>query len=450
MVNTLSHVSDMDMGSTSKNKIEQGHIFVTLLILLWGLILIFVGSQYTREKQYKVDILNSNLQQLNCHLADVLDIVGSPEELYKLNADRFEGLHVELIDKNGEIYYNSHPQYQDKGEDIEQAMESGAGYWIDDANPSGESYFYSSTDCDSLIVRTSLPYHITISEVLGGSQAFLFIAIVISLIISYIGYVTSKLYAQVKQSTIDLKREHALHEHEIQEKTRIKRQLSNNINHELKTPICSILGYLDMIMSNSNLTQEQILTFAGKSYDQAQRLRHLMGDLSTITRIDEASAMIECESVDVTRLVADIVDDVCPQAMNNSIAVVNNLPEGVVIEGNSSLLYSIFRNLVDNAIAYSGGRSVWVDLTHEDSSQYIFAVRDNGIGIERKHLDYIFERFYRVDKGRSRKHGGTGLGLSIVKNAVLFHGGSIEARIAQKGGAEFHFSLQKLVIDREA
>ncbi len=441
----------MAMDSTSNTKIEQGHIFVTLLILLWGLILIFVGSQYTREKQYKVDILNSNLQQLNCHLADVLDIVGSPEELYELNADRFEGLHVELLDKNGEIYYNSHPQFQDIGEDIELAITNGSGYWIDENNPSGESYFFSSTDCDSLIVRTSLPYHITITEVLGGSQTFLFIAIIISIIISYIGYVASKLYAQVKQSTIDLKREHALREHEIQEKNRIKRQLSNNINHELKTPICSILGYLDMIMHNtSNLSQEQILAFAGKSYDQAQRLRQLMSDLSTITRIDEASAMIECEPVDVTRLVADIVDDVCPQAMNNSIAVVNNLPAGVVVEGNSSLLYSIFRNLVDNAIAYSGGRSVWIDLTHEDSSRYIFAVRDNGIGIERKHLDYIFERFYRVDKGRSRKHGGTGLGLSIVKNAVLFHGGSIEARIAHKGGAEFHFSLQKLVIDREA
>ncbi|MFI3282704.1 MAG: ATP-binding protein, partial [Rikenellaceae bacterium] len=233
------------------------------------------------------------------------------------------------------------------------------------------------------------------------------------------------------------------------EKIRIKRQLTNNINHELKTPICSILGYLDMIINIPDLTPEQIAAFSKKSYDQTERLRQLMADLATITRIDEASAMIECERVNVSLLVEDIIDDVCPQAQQQSITVESCLPEGVEVEGNSSLLYSIFRNLIDNAIAYSGGRRVWVELTSQDMDRYSFVVRDNGIGIEQKHLEYIFERFYRVDKGRSRKVGGTGLGLSIVKNAVVFHGGVIEARIAAKGGVEFHFSLQKRHVSQE-
>ncbi len=444
MANISSHDWDMDMDSTSSRELAQGHIFVSLLILLWGLILIFVGSQYSRERQYKVDILNSNLQQLNRHLADAINVVGSAEELYALNAERFEGLHVTLLDTTGLVFYDSHATVSGRihSRDIDEAERFGEGFWIDHKSK-GEDFIYSSTNCDSLIVRTSLPYHITVSDVLGEGKTFLFIAIIISLLISWIGYITSKLYARVKQATVDLKNEHELREYEIQEKVRIKRQLTNNINHELKTPICSILGYLDMIINNPTLSQEQILTFAGKSFDQAERLRRLMGDLSTITRVDEASSMIECEVVDISTLVADIVDDVCPQAQQQSIIVESKLPEGVIVEGNNSLLYSIFRNLVDNAIAYSGGRKVRIELTGENPQGYSFVVRDNGIGIEKKHLDYIFERFYRVDKGRSRKIGGTGLGLSIVKNAVIFHGGTIEARIAPRGGAEFHFSILK-------
>ncbi len=128
----------------------------------------------------------------------------------------------------------------------------------------------------------------------------------------------------------------------------------------------------------------------------------------------------------------------------NNIEVINRMTEDVEICGNQMLLYSIFCNLIDNAIAYSGGRRVFVDLVNVDDTHYHFLVRDNGIGVESRHLTHLFERFYRVDKGRSRKAGGTGLGLSIVKNAVLFHGGQIEARAARGGGLEFYFSLKKV------
>lgn len=447
------------MVSTSKEKVDkevgQGHIFVTLLILLWGLILTFVGYQYSRERQYRVEMLNSNLQQLNLHLADELNVVGSPDELFARNAGRFEGLRITLIDTTGRVFYDSHLKedidcYMCDNIEIKDAIEHGRGFHIDNKPENNDSdYIYSATNCDSLIIRSALPYHISLADVLSSGNTFLFIAILISLLISWIGYMTSQLYSKLKQAAIDLEHEHSLKEREEQEKIRIKRQLTNNINHELKTPICSILGYLDMIINIPDLTPEQIAAFSKKSYDQTERLRQLMADLATITRIDEASAMIECERVNVSLLVEDIIDDVCPQAQQQSITVESCLPEGVEVEGNSSLLYSIFRNLIDNAIAYSGGRRVWVELTSQDMDRYSFVVRDNGIGIEQKHLEYIFERFYRVDKGRSRKVGGTGLGLSIVKNAVVFHGGVIEARIAAKGGVEFHFSLQKRHVSQE-
>ncbi|MFR9552921.1 MAG: HAMP domain-containing sensor histidine kinase [Rikenellaceae bacterium] len=438
------------MDSTNSSKyISQGHVFAILLILLWGLVLTFVGYQYTRERQYKVKSLNTQLQQLNLHLADELNVVGSPEELYRRNAGRFEGLRISLIDSEGYISYDSNPTTNRSysrlnNPEVQEAIHYGHGFHVNTEHVSEDrDFIYSATKLDTLIIRSSLPYEVSLAEVFSVSNIFLAIAIVISILISVIGYITARLYYHLKQAAVDLEREHTLKEREEQEKIRIKRQLTNNINHELKTPICSILGYLDMIINNPNLTHEQIISFSTKSYDQAERLRHLMSDLSTITRIDEAGVMIEREDVDVSRMVEDLIDDVCPQALQQSISVVNALPEGVVVCGNSSLLYSIFRNLVDNAIAYSGGRKVWVELLHSTHDIHYFVVRDNGIGIEEKHLEYIFERFYRVDKGRSRKMGGTGLGLSIVKNAVLFHGGAIEARLSPKGGVEFHFSLKK-------
>ena len=120
------------------------------------------------------------------------------------------------------------------------------------------------------------------------------------------------------------------------------------------------------------------------------------------------------------------------------------IPEDAQIEGNHSLLYSIFRNLFDNAIAYAGTSThIAVNCYKEDKEFYYFSFSDNGVGVEEDHINRIFERFYRVDKGRSRKLGGTGLGLSIVKNAVLFHKGQISAKSTPGKGIQFFFTLKK-------
>ncbi len=272
---------------------------------------------------------------------------------------------------------------------------------------------------------------------------FFIVFVVVMLIVTILGYVAARLYTTLRETSSRAELEHKMAMEQEQEKIRIKRQLTNNINHELKTPICSILGYLEMILGNGNLEQTTMRSFVQKSYDQAERLRSLMADLSTIAHIEEASVMIERESVDIVKLVADIVDDTFPQAEQNRIVVVNRVEGDVVVNGNQKLLYSIFRNLIDNAIAYSGGRQIFVDIVANSSSECRFTIVDNGIGVEAKHLPYLFERFYRVDKGRSRKVGGTGLGLSIVKNAVVFHGGNIIAKTARSGGLEFAFSLCK-------
>lgn len=229
-----------------------------------------------------------------------------------------------------------------------------------------------------------------------------------------------------------------------EEQARLKRQLTQNIAHELKTPVSSIQGYLETILSNPNIPKETVRTFLERSYAQSNRLTTLLRDISVLTRMDEAPEMMEREAVNLSLVVENIINEVALGLEEKCIKVINLMPQSLMVNGNHSLLYSIFRNLMDNAIAYAGTNiQITINCFREDDTFYYFSFSDSGVGVEEGHLTRLFERFYRVDKGRSRKLGGTGLGLAIVKNAVLFHGGTIFAKNAPNGGLEFVFTLQK-------
>ena len=229
-----------------------------------------------------------------------------------------------------------------------------------------------------------------------------------------------------------------------EEQIRLKRQLTQNIAHELKTPVSSIQGYLETIVSNENLPREKMTLFLERCYAQSNRLARLLRDISVLTRMDEAANMIDMEKVDISVLVANIVNEVSLELEEKHITVVNSLRPRIQLKGNYSLLYSIFRNLMDNAIAYAGTNiRINISCFREDENYYYFSFADTGVGVAPEHLNRLFERFYRIDKGRSRKLGGTGLGLAIVKNAVLIHGGTISAKNNQGGGLEFVFTLAK-------
>lgn len=251
------------------------------------------------------------------------------------------------------------------------------------------------------------------------------------------------LYSRLREASESIKREHNKALHEEQEKLRIKRQLTNNINHELKTPVAAIQGYLETMITSKDITEVERNTFITKSYAHCQRLTQLLTDVSTITRLEDGSVRIERESVDLHAIVREIASEVALLGNDKRMRMNIELPSPMYIHGNSSLLISIIKNLTDNAIAYSGGRDIYIKSLGEKDGMYTLSFADNGIGIDEEHLEHIFERFYRIDKGRSRKLGGTGLGLSIVKNAVLFHGGSIEVKNRKVGGLEFTFTLPK-------
>ena len=252
-----------------------------------------------------------------------------------------------------------------------------------------------------------------------------------------------ELYGRLSDASESIKREHDKALHEEQEKLRIKRQLTNNINHELKTPVAAIQGYLETITTSKEMTEEERNIFIAKSYTHCQRLTQLLTDVSTITRLEDGSARIERESVDLHAILTEIASEVALLGDDKRMRMNIELSSPMLVNGNSTLLTSIFKNLTDNAIAYSGGRDIYIKSLGEKDGMYTLSFADNGIGIDDEHLAHIFERFYRIDAGRSRKLGGTGLGLSIVKNAVLFHGGAIDVKNRKVGGLEFTFTLPK-------
>lgn len=226
-----------------------------------------------------------------------------------------------------------------------------------------------------------------------------------------------------------------------QERWKTRRQLTQNISHELKTPVSSILGYTETIINNPELSQEVKQQFIQRCHAQAVRLTNLLQDISTLNRIDHAPDLVEMYPVDIVELVDEIVEETSFALEQREMTFQNNLPKSLLINGNAPLLYSIFRNLIDNAINYAGNNTTITLNAEHQQDVWNFHFYDNGVGIPPTKTERIFERFYRIDKGRSRLNGGTGLGLAIVKNAVYLHGGTINAKVNE--GLHFYFTLKE-------
>lgn len=240
-----------------------------------------------------------------------------------------------------------------------------------------------------------------------------------------------------------LRMDERINQEHINKETQMRRELTQNISHELKTPVTSILGYTETILEHPEMDDATQRQFIERTQSQAHRLSSLLQDISMLNRMDYASEMITMGRVDVSSIVSDIIKETALAAGAKHMTVYNHLPEIIINNGNNSLIYSIFRNLMDNAINYAGeGKTIAISAFEQDDKWY-FSFSDNGVGIPVEHMSRVFERFYRVDKGRSRSLGGTGLGLAIVKNAVMLHGGTIIAQAPTNGGLCFKFTLKK-------
>lgn len=434
-------------------------VLLTVLALCWILVGTAMVFQYRREKEFKAQLLDTRLQMHNDRIVDDLRQGESIDSIVRRIGVPVEHLRVTLIDRKGNVVYDNtspHPtaNHNTRPEVIE-ARANGTGHAVARLSQSDDmNYFYSARLADNgMVVRSAAPYTHSLTDFLKADSTMLWIMVALTLAMSLVGFIVTrkislsitrlndfahkaergeriysyeafpndelgsiagnivKLYAQREQ-------QHRQALRNEQDKIRLKKQLTNNINHELKTPVASILLCLDLLHDHPELAPEQKEEFMDKIRHNAQRLNSLLKDVSTITRMDEGADVIEKAETDLTALIREIVEE---SRLRTNMKITLDIPE-LTINGNRPLLESIFRNLIDNAIAYSGASEMIISADPEGN----FTVSDNGCGIAPEHLPHIFERFYRIDSGRSRAAGGTGLGLSIVRNAVAIHGGSIK------------------------
>ena len=428
------------MASVTK-KSHHKRLFLQLIAFSWAMVLCFVGYQYIREKEYKSEFLNAQLQQYNRHLLATVE-EGEPYEEYIATHDKpFEELRISIITLTGAVIYDnaipldSLDNHRGRPE-VADALVRGSGHNISRQSTSdGREYFYSATRGERVVVRTAIPYSSTLQDLLEADWSFLVVMISITLVMSVVAYFTTRKLGK------DIER---VNRYEAeQEQNRLKRQLTNNINHELKTPVASIQVCLETLLSGINLSEEKRQELIERCYANNDRLRRLLNDVSLITRMEDGSALIGKERVVINDIIGEVAKELEMLPEDERLRLHTDFGDEVIIDGNPSLIGSIFRNLTENAIAYSEGRNIYISLLENNDKQCRIRFEDDGKGVEQRHISHLFERFYRVDKGRSRQKGGTGLGLAIVKHAVQFHGGLIEVTNRPGCGLRFEFTLYK-------
>ena len=226
---------------------------------------------------------------------------------------------------------------------------------------------------------------------------------------------------------------------------KLKMQMTSNIAHELRTPVTSIRGYLETLLACPEMPQDKKHAFLERAYNQTLRLSDLISDMALITKIEESPEKLAKEDVDMYDVASEVFDEFSERIAQKGVTVENLLKKGIVVKGNRTLVYAILRNLVENSLKYAGtGITIHLESFYIPSDKcYYVTYYDTGKGVSDEHLERIFERFYRVQEGRTRDDGGSGLGLSIVRNAVAFHGGKIRVSNREEGGLMFKFNIMK-------
>lgn len=454
-----------------RNKLTN-KVFIVATILASVFTLFFGIYEYRREHAFRVDILHSQLQLNNYQVAQRILLrgkdSGTSEKMPHQSDLDGSAIRVTIIDTLGNVVYDTEGKdVRQMGnhllrEEIQEALDNGSGYAIKRASETnGEKYFYSATlfkdslptdevqglaHSDSLhagkagnfnssracasggrgfIVRSSVAYSAELTSSLEHDYTFFYYTASILALIAIALYFRSRF------------------EHSEREKQRIKRQLTENAAHELKTPAATIEGYLETLVSTPTMSKDKQMEFLEKCHAQSRRMSRLLADMSTLTRLDEAHIVRPRSRIDAAAIMRQIKDETAAQFREQNVHLQIQIPQTMPMNGDASLVYSLFRNIFSNALTYATDATYFKVSARSSGGRYKFTFVDNGVGVPVEHLSHIFERFYRIDKGRSRRLGGTGLGLAIVKNIALQYGGSVVASPTTGGGLTITVELSE-------
>lgn len=471
----------------------QWQLFIPLVTTIWIMIFGIAVWQYNREREYRKTEIDSQLDLVTNRILDAYDTDTDPTQFvdfvcqYYRNNPLYDLLRVSVY-KDGEL--NRAWGEPIGATDGEQAL----GHGVTISSPydrmpetANRFFYYKSlwSDDHRVAVYSALPFDSDILLASMPSTTILWVMFFIGLLMTVIAYISTRyfgrnirnlriiankaatdpnfipamdfphdelgditrqivyMYNERSKAMEQQRREHTVAMHAIQEKSLAKRQMTNNINHELRTPIGVIKGYIDTILANPDMDESSRTHFIRKASEHVDRLASLIADVSAITRLEDGGELISTEELDYHDLVFTLANDLEESGAMGKMSFRFNIPLDCKVNGNYNLLSGMILNLCKNAAAYSKGTFCEFLQTGEDKEFYYFEFRDDGTGVDEEHLSHLFDRFYRIDQGRSRKSGGTGLGLAIVQNTVLAHGGTISVRNGDLGGLSFRFSLPK-------
>ncbi len=374
---------------------------------------------------------------------------------------------ITWIDENGTVIYDNQADADSmenhlEREEIKQAFETGFGESSRYSSTLSEKLLYAAKRLsDGTVIRLSFAQSSIWTLLLGFSAPICVVALIAIIISLYLATrLTKRIIDPVNSIDLDNPMKNEIYEEleplmkridtqqrqlkedkaELEKSEKIRQEFTANVSHELKTPLQAISGYAELIKADMAKT-EDIKPFAERIYAESRRLSNLVEDIIDLTKLDNGGYGYQWEETDLYRIAENVVDSLVNTAEAENVRL-NLSGKSAKIYGVPQLLHSIVYNLCDNAIKYNhegGSVDICVDRLGD---KVIFVVKDTGIGIPKESMDRIFERFYRVDKSRSKDVGGTGLGLSIVKHAVKIMDAQIDVKSREDDGTTFTVSFE--------
>lgn len=425
----------------------------TLIYFLCALI--FISNIYGYFERKIFSELETEAVFLEQYIAD-----SNLADLKKFNSIKNR---ITLIHKDGTVYFDnmvdaSRLENHSLREEFVAAKEKGAAKVSRySSTMTDKTLYFAKSIQNGDVLRISCDQHSVAVLVLGMSQTLL-IMLVLAVIISGIAAVwtSRRITNPLNQINLEKPESCAVYEElkpftkriaeENYEKTQreeLRKQFTANVSHELKTPLTSISGFAE-ILKNGGTDEKTTKDFAGTIYEESQRMISLVNDIIKLSKLDEKSISLEKEPIELLGLSKEIAKILSASAKAKNIKLDVHGDSGKIM-GVQPVIYEMIYNLIDNAIKYNVQNGT-VEVTvkeenpekgHTFGNKTVISVRDTGIGIPKNEQDRVFERFYRIDKSRSKELGGTGLGLSIVKHAAKFHDATINLSSKEGEGSTF-------------